>query len=399
MFFKSLVATATTAADAVTEAAATTAAAATEAAAETTAAAATTITALSTEVAGVGNWPIIGWIAILFGFLMRGIYIVTSSMNIYSCTLCIVIFTIITKMLILPLTIKQQKFSKVQALMNPEIMEIQKKYQNKKDQASMARMQAEQQAVYDKYGSSMTAGCLPSLIQLPILFALYPVIMYFGHYVPEIIELNTTNPELVEKFFTLFGSINLQLSPKDTFDFANLFGNLAWIIPILAGALQFLSVKLTSALSKSPDGQENPAASSMKTMTYIMPIMSVVICFTLPCFLGVYWVVQSLVMVVQQLIINKKFEKISVEEIIKENIAKTNKKRAKKGLPPISEKAAVNTKNIANEKKTKTEQDLEKRDEQIKDSTNYYNSRSAAPGSLAAKANMVRDYNERQGKK
>ena len=76
----------------------------------------------------------------------------------------------------LPLTVNQQKTSRMTALMNPEIKAIQKKYQNKKDQASMMKQQEEIQQVYDKYGTSMMGGCLPLLIQMPLLFALYPVI-------------------------------------------------------------------------------------------------------------------------------------------------------------------------------------------------------------------------------
>jgi len=83
----------------------------------------------------------------------------------------------------IPLTIKQQKFSKMQSVMMPEIQKLQKKYAGKRDQASMLKMQQEQQLIYEKYGSSPTGGCLPMLIQLPILFALYPVIQEVPRYV------------------------------------------------------------------------------------------------------------------------------------------------------------------------------------------------------------------------
>ena len=114
----------------------------------------------TTSGSAFGNWPIIKQIAWVLGLLMQGIFIVLSGMGIRSVAACIIVFTVITKMLMLPLTIKQQKFTKVNALMTPEIQAIQKKYANKKDQASMAKMQLEQQQVYDKYGSSMSAGCL-----------------------------------------------------------------------------------------------------------------------------------------------------------------------------------------------------------------------------------------------
>lgn len=96
---------------------------------------------------------------------------------------CIIIFTIIIYTLMIPLTIKQQKFSKMSAVMQPEIKKIQKKYEGKKDQASMMKQQEEINLVYEKYGTSMTGGCLPMLIQMPILFALYPVIRDIPTYV------------------------------------------------------------------------------------------------------------------------------------------------------------------------------------------------------------------------
>lgn len=120
---------------------------------------------------------ILGWIMnVLFNFL-NGIF------GIQNIGLCIILFTVIIYLLMLPLTIKQQKFSKLSAKMNPEIQEIQKKYRNKKDNASMMAMNEETQAVYAKYGVSATGSCLQLLIQMPILFALYRVIMNVPAYV------------------------------------------------------------------------------------------------------------------------------------------------------------------------------------------------------------------------
>ncbi len=112
----------------------------------------------------------------LFNFL-NGVF------GIQNIGLCIILFTVIIYLLMLPLTIKQQKFSKLSAKMNPEIQQIQKKYKNKKDNESMMAMNEETQAVYAKYGVSPTGSCLQLLIQMPILFALYRVIMNVPAYV------------------------------------------------------------------------------------------------------------------------------------------------------------------------------------------------------------------------
>lgn len=134
--------------------------------------------------AGYGDWPIIHQIAWLLGKLMNGIYnIMDSVFGVQNIGVCIIIFTIIIYTLMIPLTVKQQKWSKMSAVMNPEIQKIQKKYANKKDQASMLKQQEEVQIVYEKYGVSPTGGCLPMLIQMPILFALYPVIQNIPKYV------------------------------------------------------------------------------------------------------------------------------------------------------------------------------------------------------------------------
>lgn len=126
---------------------------------------------------------IIGNIAKILGFIMNAIFELLSKIGIENIGLCIIIFTVVVYTLMLPMTIKQQKFTRLSAVMNPEIQKIQKKYQGKNDQASMMKMQEEQKLIYEKYGTSPTGGCLGSLIQLPILFALWPVVQNVPAYV------------------------------------------------------------------------------------------------------------------------------------------------------------------------------------------------------------------------
>lgn len=134
--------------------------------------------------AGFGDWPIIHQIAWLLGKLMNAIYnFMDGVFGIQNIGVCIIIFTIIIYTAMIPLTIKQQKWSKMSAVMNPEVQKIQKKYAGKKDQASMLKQQEELSIVYEKYGTSPTGGCLPMFIQMPILFALYPVIQNIPKYV------------------------------------------------------------------------------------------------------------------------------------------------------------------------------------------------------------------------
>ena len=128
--------------------------------------------------------PIIGQLATVMGWIMDGIYKLLNIFGIQNIGLCIIIFSILIYALMTPLQIKQQKFSKLSAVMQPELQKIQKKYKGKNsDQAAMQKMQEETQAVYQKYGVSPTGSCVQLAIQFPILTALYQVIYKIPAYV------------------------------------------------------------------------------------------------------------------------------------------------------------------------------------------------------------------------
>ena len=131
-------------------------------------------------------------IAWVLGAILNAIYNFISLFGIENIALCIILFTFVVKMLMLPLTIKQQKFTKLSSKMNPELTKIQQKYKGKKDEESLHRQQAETQAVYAKYGASPMGGCLPLLISLPIMFALYRIIYAIPAYVTDVGNLYGT---------------------------------------------------------------------------------------------------------------------------------------------------------------------------------------------------------------
>ena len=126
---------------------------------------------------------IVGPVAWLLGHIMNGIFNILNAIGIPNVGLAIIIFTIVIYLCLLPLTYKQQKFSKLQAKMSPELKAIQDKYKGKKDNDSMLAMQAETKELYAKYGVSQTGSCLQLIIQMPILFALYRVIYSMPAYV------------------------------------------------------------------------------------------------------------------------------------------------------------------------------------------------------------------------
>ncbi len=410
---------------------------------------------------------IIGPISQLLGLLMNIIFEFLNALGVPSIGLSIILFTIVIYMLMLPLTIKQQKFSKMSAKMNPEIQAVQKKYKGKQDQVSMMKMKEETDAIYAKYGTSPTGTCLPMLIQLPILFALYRVIYAIPAYIDKVkaafyplvtnIMSNKAAVEfiqgtdsakqfvkqdfalentiidvlnkfsvaewsdLADKFPDLGGSIETTQSTLNHFN--NFLGlNIAetpWhmlmsgiqagavliiigalIIPVLSGLSQWISVKLMAqpeltANNNNGNDMASSMASSMKMMNTMMPLMSIYFCFILPAGMGIYWVISAVVRTAQQLVINKKLGKLDIEEEIKKNMENYNRKREKKGLPPqkLSNAARMNTRSVQ-----KDEISEEDRQEKIKKSTEYYNKGAAKPGSLAAKARMVEQYNEKNKK-
>lgn len=406
---------------------------------------------------------IIGDVAKLLGYIMNALFELTSVMGIQNIGLAIILFTFVVKMLMFPLTIKQQKFSKISSIMNPEIQAIQKRYKDKKDQESMLRMNEETKAVYAKYGTSPTGGCLQLIIQMPILFALFRVINNIPAYVSSIkgLFMGIVEPLMLDAEFTekiaSFAEKHMMNAEKYNFaenanyvvdllykftaadwaELVNQFPNLASVItensekivhmnnffgislmeapgfsltpalliPVLAGVTQWISTKLmTSNQPVNDDGrEENTMMSSMKMMNTTMPLVSAFFCISMPCGLGVYWVASSVFMILQQIILNVYFDHVDMEELIAKNVEKANKKREKKGLPPqkVTAAAKYNTKSISNtvEDQQKKRQEMEEKLNKMKESTDYYNKGLAKPGSLSAKANMVQQFNEKSDKK
>lgn len=342
------------------------------------------------------NWPIVGQIAWLLGKVMNVIYTLLENLlpsETGLVGLSIILYTILVYTLMMPLTIKQQRTSKMSSVMNPEIQEIQKKYRNKKDQASMLKQQEEIQQVYDKYGSSMMSGCLPLLIQMPLLFALYPVIYDMGSYVPAIANASAD----VQKFITI---PNLSMSPwamikaRDTFNMAPAVVVITCIaLPLLSGLTQYISIILSQKASGQQIPDDNPMAGTMKTMNMTMPLFSVFMVFTLSSGIGLYWIVSAIVRCIQQLMINKHLEKMSVDDLIEKNREKAEKKRQKRGekAEKINQMAQTNTKSMASMAKYSTE-DIAAKEEKLKKAEAARE--NAKEGSLAAMANSVKKFNE-----
>lgn len=411
--------------------------------------------------------PIIGQIAVVMGWIMNAIYKVLEAVGIQNLGLCIIIFSILIYLCMTPLQIKQQKFSKLSAIMQPEIQKIQKKYQGKKDQDSMMKMQEETQAVYQKYGVSATGSCVQLAIQMPILFALYQVIQNIPAYVGSVynvfngvctkilavdgftdiinnfitdnkmtrVRQVTENADSIVDFLyalspsqweslqnisqfsgfsdqisktaseiqkmQTFGVLNIADQPLSYIKTGSLILIIAALaIPLLSWATQMLNLKLMpQAATQNGNNDNNAMASSMKTMNTVMPLMSAFFCFTFPVGLGIYWIASSVVRSIQQLLINRHLNKMNIDDLVNENMKKMEAKRAKEGLPPqkITNQAHQSARNINKIKKGMSGTDEANRAKKVEEA--YKNASHAKAGSITAKANLVRDFEERNKKK
>mgnify|MGYP002572270877 CR=1 FL=1 len=292
------------------------------------------------------------------GYLFRFIFLVVQN---YGWTL--VLFTIITKAILLPLSVKQQKsMSKMQAI-QPRLAELQKKYQYDKEKLNQETMK-----LYQTNKINPMGGCLPLLIQFPLLIGLYNIIrnpltyvIQLGkHGLPALQELidvmtpmglqisgNVINEIPIAKFMSEHFAAVVEKLPAlanvQTIDFNFLGLDLSQtpslnelspllLIPILAGLSTFLSSWLSQKMSGTPKpSSENSTASTMQMMTYIFPFMTVFFAFSLPAGLGLYWIISNIVQLVQQVVLTQYFaKKLENEAPQKEHYRERENKRRKK---------------------------------------------------------------------
>lgn len=350
---------------------------------------------------------IINPIAWVLGKILDFLFMGLHAVGLGNIAIAIIVFTLLVKLLMLPLSFKQSKMTKLNSVIAPEVKAIQDKYKDKKnDQDAMLKMQAETKAVYEKYGTSQMGGCVQLLIQFPILMALYRVMLYIPMYVSQLKNLflniltgenggimgtdgfadimtqnfsvsvrgsnvDWTNIdsavtgmnsftadqwEQLKNLFPAFADIisqnQIKITEMNTFLGINVSQNptfalnVALLIPILAGITQYISVKVGQGNQQLDD--DNPAAASMKMMTLFMPIMSAFIAFSVPAGLGLYWIATAVFQTIIQLGINYYYDRQGIDKIVEKNIEKNNKKRAKKGLPPekIAKNATASTKQL-----------------------------------------------------
>lgn len=303
---------------------------------------------------------IVGSISKLLGFIINLVFnLVYSITDAHSLGITIIIFTIIIRLLMLPLNYKQQKSMFIMQKIQPELKKIQDKYKNdKKDPEAMKKMQVEISRLYSKYNCNPFSGCLPIFIQLPIFFALYFIMKNSYLFVSEIANIynqiasaiqstdnyidvispiassmtppkldgyfNITNTPDLLKYLAKFSpqqwndiqlalpSLNIsdllaEKSSIETFLGLNLAETVGFkfpkvIIVLLSALTTYLTIWVTSRKSSS---QDPAVVMQQKIMSIFMPLMMAYVTTQIPCGVGIYWIVGNLVQVVQQFILNK----------------------------------------------------------------------------------------------
>ncbi len=264
------------------------------------------------------------------GWIMWLLYTVIPNYGI-----CLILFTVMVRAILFPLSIKQQKSSAKMSVFQPKMAEIQKKYANNKE-----KQQEEMMKLYQDHGYNPMSGCLPLLIQFPILFGIIDVVYNpLKHILRIPSDVITQLTDIVSQHMEMFNPSQAQLqivsaiqNPDNlswfssisteyvdkiaNFDYS-LFGlnlgivpemSLNWmlLVPILSGVTSFLVSYISMKTNPSMETNQQ-SGCMMKGMMYGMPLFSVWIAFTVPVGVGIYWIVSNVLAGAQSIILNKMY--------------------------------------------------------------------------------------------
>lgn len=218
----------------------------------------------------------------IFTSFIDGLYSLTNMIGFPSYALAIIILGLIVRLLLLPLTIMQMKSMLGMSEIQPELQRLQKQYANNREKLSEEMMK-----LYSEYNVKPAAGCLPILIQLPILYILFWSIRQYDF------------SNVAHANFFWISSLN------DT--------DPTFVLPVILGIVMFLQQKLTMAMNPQSTDPSNPMNMTMKMMLYVMPLIMVFSATMMPSGLVIYWLTTSTFMVFQQIFMSR----IRKKELVK----------------------------------------------------------------------------------
>lgn len=261
----------------------------------------------------------INFFANIFGYILKILFDLTGNFGV-----SIILFTIITKLLLLPLLIKQQKSTKQLAKVQPKLLEIQEKYKDDKERYALEYTKLQQEEHFNPF-----TGCLIALIQIPIILAMFYIVSkpltYVEKMPQETITAYVEELQIDQNTARAYPEIEIiKRKPELNIDL-NLFGinlgdvpskdpkNLVLlIIPVLSVLMTLISVKMTSDMQNNMNNNANvddermkQTQSQMKMMNYTLPVLSGYIAYQVPLGLGLYWLFSNMLQIVQQYVMNK----------------------------------------------------------------------------------------------
>lgn len=316
---------------------------------------------------------IFNWLLSIVGYILQFCYKIAFG----NYTIALLIFALVMQILLLPFAIKQQKNTIRQAKLAPKIAAIRKKYQGRTDQATQQKMQQETMDLYQKENFNPAGGCLPLLIQMPILLALFQVVIRPMQFLCNLsvdsiqaifTAIEARNVAVAGPYYqlsaitylskpgvdftgimadagvadftidklpnmTIFGKIDLSGSPVQA-------GILSWmiIIPILTVVIMLISQWLTRKFTyQSPEAQDAQNGCSMKVMMYSMPLLSGWLAYRYAAAIGIYWIFRNIITTIQQIILAKA---MPVPKFTEEDYKAAERELSGSKAKPKSKKAA-----------------------------------------------------------
>lgn len=246
----------------------------------------------------------IDFLASVMGQVMNGIFKVTIILNTPSIVLSIILFTIAMNLLLTPIVYSQQKFRLAASRMQPILTAIREKYKDRKDQEAAFEMNREIKDVYASYHVKTSMGFLPTMIQIPFIFAIYGVVADIERFVPVL------QTGLYNNCYSFIG-LPLSESPLTLFE-ENAILSSVWlkaaVLPGIVFLSQFLPTK-SFAKKQSSEKQSMKIVIAKLLVNTLLGGLFSFLCMRLPIGLGVYWVAGSVFYFIRQLFLNKKLEK------------------------------------------------------------------------------------------
>lgn len=269
------------------------------------------------------DWPIVREVAIIFGYIMRGIFLLFAEFNIYSIPLCIITFVFLSKMLILPSTYKNHKFTVLAPKLVEKSQVIQNKYDKKLDHPlTKNKINVDRGYMLTRYGVDSKTSLTQTLLQLPVLFALYAIVQNMERFVP---ELSALGAEQLSQAQTLFG---MSINEIPGFSITPLL-----LFPILTAVLQLVEMFQMSHMSRTVNGGKLAGGISNALMMGMMFWFAA----ELPIVCSIYWIANSIVNIFITFIIQSYVKTKDLAFFEKQKLKKDNRNRVKRGLEPLPE--------------------------------------------------------------